>query len=542
MSNQQTTAVRHANLEGLRESLLAPREIKRDAQGWLTHPAMPCCDEDVRADEFLAAFRIEAAFVGMESDPASEAYDTYFERGDADCSAWTPTPPTGDGWMLLEIYDTEDGPYALFGRDRYEVKRAEKRANLRHMRQRLGLDAAPAAPVAEPMAAMPGERAVIDMLIALARATSIALDDSEEMTGDDGRQHVIDSANFDAVSNALDVLDELPDDKPGYTLSAAGKAEWALRNLGTAQAVAADVPHAWAPSRIWLQRGQGPADSHTWHSDSIGDVQEAEYVRVGDQAVAADGAATPSERAVIDMLIALTCATFRALDDSEEVVGADGRQHIIDSVNFDAVSDALDALDGLPDDKPDYTLDAGGKAEWALRNLRAVVSPATADERAAFERDKERVDFDAWYESVGRPCFGNMKSAMWLAWQVRASQAAAPAEARDPVAWMTLDCVNLKPSSVYLDRSEVSDMRPEHVVPLYRGVAPADAREAVASEKRIAELTEQVAHLRAVATEYNDLICHMCAAGDFHEFMADRKQKREDAAAAQGAQSEGGDR
>ncbi|WP_257811663.1 hypothetical protein [Burkholderia glumae] len=107
------------------------------------------------------------------------------------------------------------------------------------------------------------------------------------------------------------------------------------------------------------------------------------------QAVAADGAATPSERAVIDMLIALARATFLALDDSEEVVGADGPQHIIDSRNFDAVSDALDALNELPDDKPGYTLDAGGKAKWALRNLHARVSPTTSDKhklaKVAFE-------------------------------------------------------------------------------------------------------------------------------------------------------------
>ncbi|WP_244118873.1 hypothetical protein [Burkholderia gladioli] len=137
-----------ANLEDLRKKLLTPREIIRDEQGWLTHPDMPCCDEDVRADELLAAFHIDTAFVSMESDGNEDACEAYFERGDADCSAWTPTPPTGEGWLLLEIYDTEDGPYALYGRDRYEVERAEKRAHTKRLRERLGIDAAPAAPVA----------------------------------------------------------------------------------------------------------------------------------------------------------------------------------------------------------------------------------------------------------------------------------------------------------------------------------------------------------------------------------------------------------
>lgn len=75
------------------------------------------------------------------------------------------------------------------------------------------------------------QRSTINALIELTRATFIALDDSEEQEGEDGRQHAINSANFDAVSNALDRLDELPDDKPGETLGAAGKAEWALRTL-----------------------------------------------------------------------------------------------------------------------------------------------------------------------------------------------------------------------------------------------------------------------------------------------------------------------
>lgn len=122
-----------ANLEGLREKLLAPREIVRDEQGWLTHPAFPVCDEDVRADKFLEAFRIEAAFVGMETDVTGEVCDRYFDSGEPDCSAWTPTPPAGDGWLLLEIYDTEDGPYALFGRDAYEVEQARKREHPRKL-------------------------------------------------------------------------------------------------------------------------------------------------------------------------------------------------------------------------------------------------------------------------------------------------------------------------------------------------------------------------------------------------------------------------
>ncbi|HEY1999721.1 hypothetical protein [Paraburkholderia sp.] len=117
----------YTNLEGLREKLLAAREIVRDEDGWLTHPDFPICDEDVRADKFLDAFGIESHFVGMDGDADQAFVDRYFEEGESDCTPWTPTPPNGEGWMLLEIYPTEDGPYALFARRAQPVKRLSKR-------------------------------------------------------------------------------------------------------------------------------------------------------------------------------------------------------------------------------------------------------------------------------------------------------------------------------------------------------------------------------------------------------------------------------
>ncbi|WP_175836996.1 hypothetical protein [Burkholderia anthina] len=71
----------------------------------------------------------------------------------------------------------------------------------------------------------------IDAMIELTRVTLIALDDSEEQEGPDGCQHAINSANFDEINNALERLEGLPDDKPGETLNAAGKARWALRAI-----------------------------------------------------------------------------------------------------------------------------------------------------------------------------------------------------------------------------------------------------------------------------------------------------------------------
>ncbi|KVG03164.1 hypothetical protein WJ21_04560 [Burkholderia vietnamiensis] len=107
-----------ASLEGLRRAILTPRAIVRDQDGMLSHPAVPYLDEDVNYETFFAAFGIDAAFIHMENDVDCDTYDQSFASNSANCSFWTPSAPAGDGWMLLEIYDTEDGPVALFVREK----------------------------------------------------------------------------------------------------------------------------------------------------------------------------------------------------------------------------------------------------------------------------------------------------------------------------------------------------------------------------------------------------------------------------------------
>lgn len=115
----------YISLEGLRDRLLAPREIVRDKDGYLVHPEYPLCDEGTRPDKFLEAFGIESSFVGMEHDASEALYAEYLKGFDV--NAWTPTPPAGDGWLLLELYDTENGPCALFARRKVEAPRNRRR-------------------------------------------------------------------------------------------------------------------------------------------------------------------------------------------------------------------------------------------------------------------------------------------------------------------------------------------------------------------------------------------------------------------------------
>ncbi|MDW9227041.1 hypothetical protein C7S15_1608 [Burkholderia cepacia] len=115
------------DLQGLRRSILTSREIVRDQDGMLSHPAVPYLDEDVNYETFFAAFGIEAAFIHMEDDVDCDTYDRYFASNSPDCSMWTPSSPQGDGWMLLEIYDTEDGPVALYARP-FPPKQSRRRS------------------------------------------------------------------------------------------------------------------------------------------------------------------------------------------------------------------------------------------------------------------------------------------------------------------------------------------------------------------------------------------------------------------------------
>ena len=75
------------------------------------------------------------------------------------------------------------------------------------------------------------EIAIIQHLLDLVRQVDHALDDSEEVYSDGFRSHNIAGQDFDDVVEALDALEDLPDDRPGMTLGPAGKAEWALRRL-----------------------------------------------------------------------------------------------------------------------------------------------------------------------------------------------------------------------------------------------------------------------------------------------------------------------
>lgn len=92
---------------------------------------------------------------------------------------------------------------------------------------KFGFDIALDALASAPAPLSDTERKAVTGLIAVARAAFHVADDSE----DDGGCIKVDRADAMKLSEALDTLDELPNDHPWYSMGPSNKAEWALRRL-----------------------------------------------------------------------------------------------------------------------------------------------------------------------------------------------------------------------------------------------------------------------------------------------------------------------
>jgi hypothetical protein len=97
---------------------------------------------------------------------------------------------------------------------------------------------APSEQVAASVAVPESARDVIEMLLQVAYRADVATDDSEDLG--DGEGHNVGDTEFTELCSALDALELLPDDQPGYVMGPAAKARWALRDLVAAAPVA---PH-----------------------------------------------------------------------------------------------------------------------------------------------------------------------------------------------------------------------------------------------------------------------------------------------------------
>ncbi|WP_312993338.1 hypothetical protein [Achromobacter animicus] len=95
--------------------------VQRDEDGYWTHPNMPQFEESEAAKgrAWLAATGLETHVAYLEDEaidhPACARY--WGDEGSADVSDWEPPRPSGNGWFVLSIHDTEDwGPICAWAR------------------------------------------------------------------------------------------------------------------------------------------------------------------------------------------------------------------------------------------------------------------------------------------------------------------------------------------------------------------------------------------------------------------------------------------
>lgn len=94
---------------------IQPEEVVRDKYGFWTHSQFPDFGEHITEEvwgQWCADNQIKGKFVDFESDAPEELQEEWFDSG-CDCSAWEPTKPAENAF-LLSIHATEEGVTAIF--------------------------------------------------------------------------------------------------------------------------------------------------------------------------------------------------------------------------------------------------------------------------------------------------------------------------------------------------------------------------------------------------------------------------------------------
>lgn len=107
---------------------IKPMEPQRGQHGYWTHPDVPDIETDAQFKAWQAEHGFQLSIVLLESDDGIGSEDVrqrYFEEGDSDILAWQPSKPDGEGWFIVSIHDSEDGPVCLWIRYPTEEQKRE---------------------------------------------------------------------------------------------------------------------------------------------------------------------------------------------------------------------------------------------------------------------------------------------------------------------------------------------------------------------------------------------------------------------------------
>jgi hypothetical protein len=97
---------------------IQPLPVERDDLGHWTHPAWPQDgEENTIPITWFKDNGLLLVVVEFEYDAPEELADRYFEDGQPEaCKDWNPSAPTGEGWFVFSIHETEDGPICVWVR------------------------------------------------------------------------------------------------------------------------------------------------------------------------------------------------------------------------------------------------------------------------------------------------------------------------------------------------------------------------------------------------------------------------------------------
>ena len=105
---------------------LLPMAIERDEIGCWTHPVYQdyyskvlggverWTEEEWQA--FELNFNIKAVYKSFYDDVSVEVADKFDKAEDPDLTFWEPTNPEGEGWFIIQIHHSEDGPYVVWAK------------------------------------------------------------------------------------------------------------------------------------------------------------------------------------------------------------------------------------------------------------------------------------------------------------------------------------------------------------------------------------------------------------------------------------------
>lgn len=118
---------------------IQPMEVQRDRNGYWGHPDLPQIETNEQFEAWIAAQGLQYSIHCLDGDDGIGAEDALerYSNGDIDILAWQPSKPHGEGWFIVSIYDTEDGPVCLWVRrpTQEQMREAEERVKLQSLKE-----------------------------------------------------------------------------------------------------------------------------------------------------------------------------------------------------------------------------------------------------------------------------------------------------------------------------------------------------------------------------------------------------------------------